>query len=498
MFARCPTAEELERRKLVLRRAAWSVVAAAAIAALTWKAITAPDGVADPTVPGNHLSHGAVVLDSALLVFREGLEAVLVLAAFTASFVGANRALRRPVAAGAGVALAASVVTWFLAIWIIGALGGPGLDVQAATGLLAVAVLLVVMNWFFHKVYWTGWISAHNRHRRRLMGDGGAGRRVLFGLALLGFTAVYREGFEVVLFLQNLRINAGSATVLEGVGLGLALTVAVGVATFVLQHRLPYRRMLVATGVLLGFVLLVMVGESVQELQLAGWLPTHSLGVSFPGWLGLWLALFPTVEGVVAQLLAALSWSARTSSPSMYACAVRAQEARRVPRPRATDPRPLRVDAVAGYPGASCRTTSAPGARTLARHRCARRLLRSGAGVPTLRLRVSLRVARRLLPGTRHGVARHRPGPPRAGDRTRHLRADRLSEADLMGRDVVEALTFSDDKPVELAREWGVRRLGEHLSIRTRGGHEKKVVADVFPAYDDDGGLLVALTPIRG
>ena len=64
--------------------------------------------------------------------------------------------------------------------------------------------------------------------------------------------------------------------------------------------------MLVATGVLLGFVLLVMVGESVQELQLAGWLPTHSLGVSFPGWMGLWLALFPTVEGVIAQLLAAL------------------------------------------------------------------------------------------------------------------------------------------------------------------------------------------------
>ena len=71
-------------------------------------------------------------------------------------------------------------------------------------------------------------------------------------------------------------------------------------------------------------------------------------------------------------------------------------------------------------------------------------------------------------------------------------------EADLMGRDVVEALHFSDAKPVELAREWGVRRLGEHLSIRTRGGSEKQVVADVFPAYDDDGGLLVALTPIRG
>jgi high-affinity iron transporter len=78
------------------------------------------------------------------------------------------------------------------------------------------------------------------------------------------------------------------------------------VITFLFQHRLPYRRMLVATGVLLGFVLLVMVGESVQELQLAGWLPTHALGVSFPGFMGLWFAVFPTVEGLVAQALAAL------------------------------------------------------------------------------------------------------------------------------------------------------------------------------------------------
>jgi len=306
MRLRCETAEELAQRKLLLRRAAWSVVAAAAIAALSWKAITSPAGVPDPTEPGAHLGHGAVVVDSALLVFREGLEAVLVLAAFTASFVGANRALRRPVAGGAGIALGASVVTWFAAIWMIGALGGPGLDVQAATGLLAVAVLLVVMNWFFHKVYWTGWIAAHNRRRRRLQGTPGAERRLLLGLALLGFTAVYREGFEIVLFLQNLRLQYGAGTVLEGVALGLVLTAAVGVFTFVFQHRLPYRRMLVATGVLLGFVLLVMVGESVQELQLAGWLPTHSLGVSFPGWMGLWFAFFPTVEGVVAQVLAAL------------------------------------------------------------------------------------------------------------------------------------------------------------------------------------------------
>ena len=72
-------------------------------------------------------------------------------------------------------------------------------------------------------------------------------------------------------------------------------------------------------------------------------------------------------------------------------------------------------------------------------------------------------------------------------------------EKDVIGRDVVSAFGLSGFEetrnPVKLALEWGVRRLGEQLELRTRGGQVKRVVADVFPAYDDDGGLLVALTP---
>jgi high-affinity iron transporter len=63
--------------------------------------------------------------------------------------------------------------------------------------------------------------------------------------------------------------------------------------------------MLVVTGVLLGVVLVVMVGESAQELQLAGWLPTTTIPVGIPGWIGLWFAVFPTVESLAAQALAA-------------------------------------------------------------------------------------------------------------------------------------------------------------------------------------------------
>jgi hypothetical protein len=70
-----------------------------------------------------------------------------------------------------------------------------------------------------------------------------------------------------------------------------------------------------------------------------------------------------------------------------------------------------------------------------------------------------------------------------------------FEEPDLMGRDVVEALHLSDATPLATVREWGVRQLGKELSVRTHAGLEKKVVADVFPGYDDEGGLLLALTP---
>jgi len=128
---------------------------------------------------------------------------------------------------------------------------------------------------------------------------------VTAGLVLLGFTAVYREGFEIVLFLQSLRLKYGETVVLEGVGIGLAFTAAVGVLTFFAHRKLPYRRMLVLTGATIGVVLVVMVGESAQELQLAGWIGTSPLGVTFPGWVGTWFALFPTVETLAAQALAA-------------------------------------------------------------------------------------------------------------------------------------------------------------------------------------------------
>src|SRR5213079_3628297 len=254
-------------------------------------------------------------LDIGILVFREGLECILVLAAITASMTGAKRSHRRPVALGAGLAFVASLITWFVAVGIMKQLSENmnALDLQAATGLLAVIVLLVIMNWFFHKIYWGGWIRAHNRRRKALLENARGAEisqwRLWCGLVLLGFTSLYREGFEVVLFLQSYHLRLGGGVVLKGALLGMTLSGFVAILTFALQQRLPYRKMLITTGILLGVVLLVMVGEQAQEMQLAHWIGRSEIGwlVSLtPAWAGLWFAVFPTVETLVAQLIAAV------------------------------------------------------------------------------------------------------------------------------------------------------------------------------------------------
>src|SRR5881398_2042736 len=288
------------------------VIALFVIATLVWQGVTA-QGAPDPMRPNT--SPTVAFLDIGILVFREGLECILVLAAITASMTGTKRGHRRPVAFGAGLAFVASLITWCIAVRIVGSLSDnmSALDLQAATGLLAVIVLLVIMNWFFHKIYWGGWIRAHNRRRKALLENARGAEisqwRLWCGLVLLGFTSLYREGFEVVLFLQSYHLRLGGGVVLKGALLGLMLTGIVAVLTFVLQQRLPYRKMLITTGILLGVVLLVMVGEQAQEMQLAHWISRTDIGWLtnvIPRWMGLWFAVFPTVETLVAQLIAAV------------------------------------------------------------------------------------------------------------------------------------------------------------------------------------------------
>lgn len=281
------------------------------VAGLAWAFITAA-GTPDPTHPDS--DRFAAIMGIGILVFREGLECILVLAAITASMVGKTSHHRKPVAVGAGIGAIATLITWFIAVSIINDLTDnfDALQVQAWTGLLAIVVLMVIMNWFFHKLYWGGWISLHNKKKKELQASSVneeiTAAKLYWGLGLLGFASFYREGFEVVLFLQSYNLQLGGFTVFLGAALGLFFSGIVAVITFIAHQKLPYRKMLELTGVLLGVVLLVMVGEQAQEMQLAKWIPTTNipwLAPYLPDWMGLWFSVFPTVETLIAQALAA-------------------------------------------------------------------------------------------------------------------------------------------------------------------------------------------------
>jgi high-affinity iron transporter len=247
----------------------------------------------------------AVLTNASVIVFREGLEAVLILASLMGSLkVGENRKYRRPLWWGTILALVVTALTWLLAHGILMALARFGEKLEAIVSLIAIGVLLLITNWFFHQMYWTDWLARfHSQKRRLLSGETG----LMAGLMMLGFTSVYREGFETVLFLQALVLEGGLTVVLGGVAIGLGATVLVGIIAFAIQARLPYKKMLIVTGIMIGGVLLVMVGNTTHVLQVVGWLPIHTIPqLNLPYWTGLWFGLYPTWEGILLQTAAAI------------------------------------------------------------------------------------------------------------------------------------------------------------------------------------------------
>ncbi|MGA7435804.1 MAG: FTR1 family protein, partial [Solirubrobacterales bacterium] len=257
-------------------------------------------------ITGSSTSDGTVITNAALIVFREGLEAILIIAAITASMIGARRYLRKPVYRGALLAIPASVLSYAAMVALLGSFAKYGEKVEAVVGLMAIGVLLIVLNWFLHKVYWTEWIATHRKKTKELTAAVGAGAAAggatVFGLYALGFESVFREGMETVLFLQALQLAAGTGPVLVGVLIGLTAMGIVGFLTFKLESKLPYKKLLIVTGVLISLVLFTMVGTTVRTMQGVGWLPIHPIDVQIPLWMGNWLGVFPSVETLAAQI----------------------------------------------------------------------------------------------------------------------------------------------------------------------------------------------------
>jgi high-affinity iron transporter len=246
------------------------------------------------------LSPTAAAISAILIVAREGLEAVVILAALLAGLRGPeNAGIRHRIGVGAWLALAASAGLFAVSRTLLQGLSRYGETLEAVISIIAVIILLMVTNWVFHKYYWTGW-NARLRDLSKAAQRQAATRWENLALVGVGFMTIFREGFETTLFMQSLILEAGMKPVLVGLGIGGLLIAALGFAVFFIGAKLPYRKMLVVTGVLVIFVLFTFIGSTVRIFQTIGWLPVHPIpGLELPAWMGIWLGLYPTWEGML-------------------------------------------------------------------------------------------------------------------------------------------------------------------------------------------------------
>jgi high-affinity iron transporter len=275
----------------------------------------------------------AAAINAGSILLREGLEGLLVIIALFAGLRGPENATRRKLIwLGVLAAAVATAATYLLSRTVITELRAYGEVIAAVTGVLAIAVLLLITNWLFHQVYWRQWITTL---KARAAGESA------WQLISVGFFIGYREGFETVLFLQSLVMDAGPGPVGLGVAVGAAVLLALGVAALYVGLRLPYMSILLGTAVLIGVVLLTFVGGTVRAFQTIGWLPVHKiLSASWPLWLGQWFGVYNTWESVLGQAAAAgvvlgtwrmARWQAKRKGQQRQAQAARLRQADETP-----------------------------------------------------------------------------------------------------------------------------------------------------------------------
>jgi len=239
------------------------------------------------------------------ILSREGLEAIVILAALLAGLRGVeNIRTRRGIIQGALLGVALSGLTFWLSQTIIQSLIRYGEKLEAVVSVLAVIILLMVTNWVFHKMYWVGW-NARLRDLSKTARQVRASGWEIFALLGVGFLTVYREGFETTIFMQSLLLEGSTSSVLLGVLAGFLFIGTVGTLIIVFGAKLPYRKLLVVTGVLVVSIMVTFLGSAVRLFQTIGWLPVHPLrGLHIPNWTGVWLGIYPSWEGLLIPPLA--------------------------------------------------------------------------------------------------------------------------------------------------------------------------------------------------
>ena len=184
------------------------------------------------------------------IVGREGLEAVVILAALLAGLRGLEHAqTRKGIWIGAWLAVLVTIITFWLSRTVIQSLSRFGEKLEAIVSVLAVIILLIVTNWVFHRFYWTGW-NAKLRSLSKAAQNVTSSHWERLALLGVGFLTVYREGFETALFLQSLLLEGNIPAVAIGGGAALLGIALVGLLTFKFGLKLPYRKLLVFTGFL--------------------------------------------------------------------------------------------------------------------------------------------------------------------------------------------------------------------------------------------------------
>jgi high-affinity iron transporter len=239
-----------------------------------------------PSVQGQFVSAMVIVL-------REGLEALLVLAGMAAFLVRTGRrdGLRH-LHAGWIAAIALGVLTWWVATRLIDVSGAQREVTEGVTALLASAMLLYVGFWLHSKSHGQRW-SAFIRGQV----SGALGRGTLWGLSAISFLAVYREVFETVLFYQALVSQGDPAPVAAGFAVGCAVLAVLAWVIVRSSVKLPLGLVFGVSSILLAAFAVVFAGRGVAALQAAGRLPLDPLPLPAVPWLG----LYPNVQGLALQ-----------------------------------------------------------------------------------------------------------------------------------------------------------------------------------------------------